>query len=97
MHSSQHSECVLQQLKPGPGMNPIPGRTVRETFLCEMCRWSRTDPFWEVVQGDIVPPATLKKNGKQGQVRGREDSVKLAAVCSCCILHVHAARIDRFC
>lgn len=71
MHFPQHSECVLQQLKPGPGMNPIPGRAVRETFLCEMCRWSRTDPFWEVVQGDIVPPATLKKNGKQGQVRGR--------------------------
>lgn len=62
---------------------PPPGRlnsASRQQYYCERCRVARADPFWEVFDATVMPPAvadtsvrqTVVMNalGHQVQVRG---------------------------
>ncbi|XP_075090185.1 uncharacterized protein LOC107780673 isoform X2 [Nicotiana tabacum] len=48
----QHVSCVIIPEKPIEGGAPP---NPPETFYCELCRLSRADPFWEMIENPLYP------------------------------------------
>nr|QBB20015.1 E3 SUMO protein ligase SIZ1-like proteon [Ettlia sp. YC001] len=66
----QHAACVRQHMRntqPPPGP---PGTTSasRQQFYCERCRVARADPFWEIFDPTVMPPAVANKFVKHATV-----------------------------
>ncbi|KAG5598977.1 hypothetical protein H5410_030347 [Solanum commersonii] len=48
----QHVDCVIIPEKPVEG---VAQQNTPETFYCELCRLSRADPFWEMIDNPLYP------------------------------------------
>jgi hypothetical protein len=53
----QHADCLA--LPPSP----------QQPYFCDLCRVKAADPFWEVLDTSIMPPARVRMTNRQVQVR----------------------------
>eukprot|EP00878_Enallax_costatus_P018799 GHUV01019812.1.p1 GENE.GHUV01019812.1~~GHUV01019812.1.p1 ORF type:complete len:284 (+),score=91.66 GHUV01019812.1:554-1405(+) len=64
----QHATCVRQHMRNMPVTLLQPSSVSRQQFFCERCRIARADPFWEIFDATVMPPAVADKFVRNGVV-----------------------------
>jgi hypothetical protein len=60
-HVRQHADCLA-----------LPPAT-QAPYFCDLCRVKAADPFWEVLDTSIMPPARVRLTNRQVQVGGSRE------------------------
>ena len=96
----QHATCVRQHMRSMPVTSLQPNSISRQQFFCERCRIARADPFWEIFDATVMPPAVADKLVKNGVVINQmqqQMNVSRISSCMCAVLGVvfqRAAAVD---